>query len=74
VASVYAFFDPSTLDAGHVDRLARTGGDRLHQIQVANAGHAIPRMLLRKGILGAAVLACLRGDSEAEVRKIVTSA
>lgn len=74
VASVYAFFDPSTLDARHVDRLARTGGDRLHQIQVANAGHAIPRMLLRKGILGAAVLACLRGDSEAEVRKIVTSA
>lgn len=73
-ASVYAFFDPLTPDARHVERLARTGGNRLRQIQVANAGHAIPRTLLRKGVLGAAVLACLRGDAEAEVRRIVASA
>lgn len=74
VGSAYAFFDPSTPDAQHVDRLARAGGDRLHQIPVANAGHAIPRTLLRKGVLGSAILACLRGASEAEVRRIVTPA
>lgn len=74
VASVYTFFDPSTPDARHVERLARTAGDRLRRIQVANAGHAIPRTLLRKGVLGAVVLACLRGDTEAEVRRIVASA
>lgn len=74
VSSVYAFFDPLTPDARHVDRLARAGGDRLHRIPVADAGHAVPRTLQRKGVLGTAVLACLRRTSAAEVRKMVDPA
>lgn len=74
VGAAYAFFDPSTPDARHVDRLALTGGDRLRRIPVDDAGQAVPRSLQRRGVLEAAVLACLGGASEAEVRGIVTPA
>lgn len=71
VTSIYALFDPVSADANHIDRLAKVSGDRLRMIPVAGANHAVPRFLLERGLLGKAVLACLRGEPAGAVEEIV---
>jgi hypothetical protein len=72
-ASIYTLFDPATLDAKHVFRLAEAAGSRLHKISVPEANHAVPRLLLRKGILESTILACLRATKKADVQTIISS-
>ena len=72
-ASIYALFDPASQDSRHIARLEQVAGSRLLQIHVANAKHAVPRFLLQKGLLGPAVLACLKEKSKAEIASIIAS-
>jgi len=72
VASLYALYDPATNDAHHVERVASTAGTRLRRIEIPGAIHAVPRFLQERKLLGPAVLACLRGETEERVSSIIS--
>ncbi|MFT4013675.1 MAG: hypothetical protein QM682_09775 [Paracoccus sp. (in: a-proteobacteria)] len=74
VRSIYALYDPASPDAPHVARIAMAAGDRLHRITVPGAGHAVPRHLQSRRLLGPALLACLRQAPPEEVARIVAGA
>ena len=54
-----------------MDRIAAAAGDRLRQIQVPGAEHAVPLHLQQKGVLGLAVLAALAGASADAITAII---
>lgn len=70
-AAVYAFCDPATDDARHVDRIAEVARERLRRINVPGAKHAVPMHLQQRGVLGKAVLAALSGAPPADIEKII---
>lgn len=73
--SIYAFYDPQDEDAQHAKRLtARLGNQRVHDIQVPGAKHAVPRYLARHGLLKPVVLMALRRRKAEAIRARIDAA